>query len=357
MRSFVGNSFHPKLISLAIGSAEDLQAWVQGKLTNVTKVADPATVRKNYVRFKQEIIDAFARKNYTPKSTLVEEPYRHIDYRTLVMSPLEVPKVAQPTVGNVLPTYLTREVIEADLQKDAGAQLRVIGTPQFFKFLENSQLFQTIQELAVPQWLPFTNEVANSLMQGSSSLLLPAYARGLFAYPTLPRAVLFFRSLAASSTTEADGYLVVSYRHSPCQIHYIGPHKPQNLYFVQLRDSIDILLYKYGGQPIQIHPITVPQKEYTIKYSFGFPLRADAEASVFGVAIQHNSSVISIESPFTRALTEVGCALWRLAQCAAAKLDLLQAHPFVNCCHSESARLPLILIEGHHEGTCLTVCP
>ena len=187
------------------------------------------------MRFKREISDSFARKNYAPKSTLVEEPYRHIDYRALIMSPLEAPKVAQPTVGNVLPTYLTREVIEADLQKDAGARLRVIGTPQFLKFLENSQLFQTTQELAVPQWLPFTNEVANSLTQGCNSLLLPAYARGLFAYPTLPRAILFFRSLAASSITEVDGYFVVSYRHSPCQIHYIGPHKPQNLYLVTPR--------------------------------------------------------------------------------------------------------------------------
>ena len=126
---------------------------------------------------------------------------------------------------------------------------------------------------------------------------------------------------------------------------------------MQLRDSVDILLYKYGGQPSQIHPTTTPQKEYTAKYSFSIPLRAEAEASVFGIAIQHNSRVISFESPFTRALSEIGCALWRLAQCAAAKLDLLQAHPFVNCCHSELARLPLILIEGRHEGTCLTVCP
>ena len=152
-RSFVGNSFHPRLISLAIGSAEDLQAWVQGKLPSVTKIPDPATVRKNYVRFKREISDAFARKNYTPKSTLVEEPYRHIDYRALIMSPLEAPKVAQPTVGNVLPTYLTREVIEADLQKDASARLRVIGTPQFLKFLENSQLFQTTY--SSPPMAPF----------------------------------------------------------------------------------------------------------------------------------------------------------------------------------------------------------
>ena len=133
MRSFVGNSFHPRLVSLAIGNAEELQAWVQGKLPSVTKVAEPAAVRKNYVRFRRELCDAFTRKNYTPKSTLVEEPYRHIDYRALVMSPLEAPKVAQPTVGNVLPAYLTREAVQTDLQRDAETRLRVIGTPEFLK--------------------------------------------------------------------------------------------------------------------------------------------------------------------------------------------------------------------------------
>ena len=357
MRSFVGNSFHPKLISLAIGSAEDLQAWVQGKLPSITNIAVPTTVRKNYVRFRGEIIDAFARKNYTPKSTLVEEPYRHIDYRALVMSPLEAPKVAQPTVGNILPAYLTRDVAQADLRKDAETRLRVIGTSQFFKFLENSQLLPITQELAVPQWLPFTGEVANSLMHRCSLLLLSAYARGLFAYPTLPRTILFFRSLVVSNATETDGYIVVSYRYSPCQIHYLGPHKPENVYLVQLRDSIDILLFKYGGKPVQIHSLEVPHEAYIARYSYCWALHADAEACVVGIAIQQSSRVTSLESPFTRALSETGCALWRLAQCAAAKLDLLHSHACVSCCHSDLACLPLILIEGHLEGTCLSVCP
>ena len=32
IRSFVGNSFHPKLISLAIGTPDHVRAWIQGKL-------------------------------------------------------------------------------------------------------------------------------------------------------------------------------------------------------------------------------------------------------------------------------------------------------------------------------------
>ena len=222
MRSFVGNSFHPRLISLAIGSAEDLQAWVQGRFPSITKIPDPTTVRKNYVRFRQTIVDAFARKNYTPKSALVEEPYRHIDYRALVMSPLEAPKVAQPTVGNILPVYLTRDVVQADLHKDAETRLRVIGTSHFFRFLGHSQLLPITHELAVPQWLPFTGEVADSLMHDCNPLLLSAYLRGLFAYPTLPRTILFLRSLVISNTAETDGYIVVSHRYSPCQIHTLG---------------------------------------------------------------------------------------------------------------------------------------
>ena len=137
--------------------------------------------------------DPFARNNYTPKSELVAEPYRHHDYRAIVMSPIEAPKVAQPTVGKILPAYLTKEVTQADLQKDAEARLRVLGMPHFFRFLEDCQLAQYVHEIAVPQWIPFTNNVADSLVQGCSQLLLPAYARGLSAQPTLPRAILFFK--------------------------------------------------------------------------------------------------------------------------------------------------------------------
>ena len=356
IRSYVGNSFHPKLVSLALGSAEDLQAWVQGKLPSVTKVADPTTVRKYYLRLKQEISNTFARNNYTPKSELVAEPYRHHDYRSIVMSPIEAPKVAQPTVGNILPAYLTKEVIQNDLKKDAEARMRVLGMPQLLRFFEDSQLAQHAQQIAVPQWVPFTSNVADSLTQGSSLLLLPAYARGLFAQPTFSRAILFCKSLVASSTAEKDGFFVISYRHLPCQIHHIGSHKPENIYLVQFRDSLDILLFKYGGQPVQICPGAVHRKEYIARYSYCTTLVTEAEACVVGLAAQRNSNVVIAEAPFSRAFSETGCALWRLAQNAAAKADWLQAQSGINHCHRELERLPLVLIEGYFENSRLSVC-
>lgn len=109
IRSFVGNSFHPKLISIALGTPTDMQAWVKGLRPSTANIVDPITVRKNYLLLKQAIEREFAKRKYTPTSTLVQEPYRHHDFRALVMSPIDAPQVAQPTIGNLPPPYLTKD--------------------------------------------------------------------------------------------------------------------------------------------------------------------------------------------------------------------------------------------------------
>ena len=140
IRAFVGNSFHPKLVSIALGTPEDLQEWVRGRRPCTTNVAHPDTVRKYYVQFRQEISSSLERIKHVPMSALEPEPYRHHDYRALVMSPIEAPKVAQPTVGNIPPPYLTKEAIQGDQHNSATTSLRAIGTPQFLAFLEHAGL-------------------------------------------------------------------------------------------------------------------------------------------------------------------------------------------------------------------------
>ena len=135
IRSFVGNSFHPKLASLALGSPEDVQAWVKGLRPSVANIADPTTVRKYYLLLKQEIECVFAKCNYVPISTIAPEPYRQHDFRALVMSPIEMPQVAQPTVGNIPPPYLSKEALRRDTKQSADARLRAIGSPQFLQFI------------------------------------------------------------------------------------------------------------------------------------------------------------------------------------------------------------------------------
>ena len=94
----------------------------------------------------------------------------------------------------------------------------------------------------------------------------------------------------------------------------------------------------------------------TCPYSYCTAFVTDAEACVVGLAAQQTSNILIAEAPFSRAFSDTGCALWRLAQCAAAKADWLQTQGCINHCHRELERLPLVLIEGYFENCRLSVC-
>ena len=111
IRSFVGNSFHPKLISLAIGTPDHVRAWIQGKTECFFGVASPDDVRQGYISFRQTIENNLKISGRSTQITIVPEPYRHINYRNLVMSPVKKPPIAQPIVTQKLPHYLTKEAL------------------------------------------------------------------------------------------------------------------------------------------------------------------------------------------------------------------------------------------------------
>ena len=106
IRSFVGNSFHPKLISLAIGTSEHVRAWIQGRTDCFFGVATPDEVRKSYIAFKQAI----------------EEDFK-LNYRQLVMAPTNKPSVAQPIVAQKLPYYLTKDAVDNAIDE----RLHILG--------------------------------------------------------------------------------------------------------------------------------------------------------------------------------------------------------------------------------------
>lgn len=100
---------------------------------------------------KQAIEKDFATRMCKPE--IIQEPYRHLDFRVLVMSPLTKPQVAQPTIGNLLPVYLTKETAERDRKRELGKGLRTIGSPPFRQFLVDIKISALIDETAVPQRL------------------------------------------------------------------------------------------------------------------------------------------------------------------------------------------------------------
>ena len=303
-----------------------------------------------YIQLRQGITNSLERIKHSPKSVLEPEPYRHIDYRALVMSPLDKPTVAQPTVGNIPPPYLTKEAIQGDQRSQATSRLRAIGTPQFLAFLDQAGLNKYLDYIAVPQWLPFTSSIADALARASLAPLLAAYQQGLFAQKVLARVLLFLQSIVGSCPDGKTGFFVVDYKLNPLHIQYIGPPEAVNVYLIRLKETLDIMIFKYGGQLLPIRASAVSCKEYTVLYSYSATFFTKAVESVVGLAIQKGTHTWFVEAPFLHTFQEPGCALWRLAQGALAQANIFDSNPFVNHCHTVLAQLPLILVEGNIEG-------
>ena len=235
---------------------------------------------------------------------LEPEPYRHIDYRALVMSPLDKPLVAQPTVGNIPPPYLTKEAIQGDQRNQATSSLKAIGTPQFLAFLEQAGLSKYLDYIAVPQWLPFTSSIADALGRASLAPLLAAYQQGLFSQKVLARVLLFLRSIVGSCPICKTGFFVVDYKLNPLRIQYIGPPEAVNVYLIRLKETLDIMIFKYGGQPLPIRASAVSCKEYTVLYSYSATFFTKVVESVVGLAIQKRTHTCFVEAPFLHTFQE-----------------------------------------------------
>ena len=365
IRSFVGNSFHPKLVSIAIGTLENLKAWVRGRQPSITNIAHPDAVRKYYIQFRQEVVRSLERIKHSPKSDLEPEPYRRIDFRTLVMSPLDKPAVAQPTVGNIPPPYLTKEAIQGDQQNQAISRLKAIGTPHFLDFRKQAGLHHYLDRIAVPQWLPFTSTIADALGRTSSAPLLAVYQHALFLQKIFARVLLFLRSIVGSCSERKTGFLVIDYKSKPLHVQYLGPLEVVNIYLIRIEDSLDIMIFKYGGQPLSFRDRVVSCKDYTVSYGYSITLLSTVVECVVGIAIQKGPYTWFEEAPSLNAFQERGCALWRLAQGALARADIFANNPFVNHCHKILEQLPLILVEGkivNHQlcvlaSTAQALCP
>ena len=83
--------------------------------------------------------------------TIVPEPYRHINYRQLVMSPTNKPPIAQSIVAQKLPYYLTKEAIDNTNKDRREKRLDILGKEPLIQFIKDLHLFDYAEQAAVPQ--------------------------------------------------------------------------------------------------------------------------------------------------------------------------------------------------------------
>ena len=269
IRSFVGNSFHPKLISLAIGTPDHVRAWIQGKTECFFGVASPDDVRQGYVSFKQAIENNFKMTGRSTQITIVPEPYRHIDYRHLVMSPVNRPPIAQPIVAQKLPHYLTKEAIDNTNKERREKRFDILGKEPLIKFLTDLNLLDYAEQAAVPQWIFFNEEILQALCTLSvNSDALDTYQQELLHRCTYHRITLFLRQLLSTIKTADTGFIICWLAHQPAHMRYLGPSRAKHLYLLRLHDALEILLFKHGGEPVRIRQPSQSSSWYRSMFGF-----------------------------------------------------------------------------------------
>ena len=358
IRSFVGNSFHPKLISIAIGTSDHVRAWIQGRTECFFGVASPDNVRQGYITFKQAIESNLKSMSKNAQVNIAPEPYRHIDYRQLVMSPTHKPPIAQPIVAQKLPYYLTEEAIDNANKDRREKRLDIFGKEPLIHFMKDLHLFDYVEQAAVPQWIFVDEEIAQALCTLSAHVAaLDVYKQELLHYRSYHRVILFLRRLLSATKAADTGFVICWQAHQPLHIRYLGPSRVKHLYLLRLRDTLEILLFKHGGGSLRIRQPSQSSPWYRSMFGFQTDPQGVGTEHLCVFALQQERICTITEKPWTHSLAEPGCALWRLSHCLLAEEGRVCKEPFANVCHLLLGNFPVIIIGGLLQDWCLSICP
>ena len=106
VRDFCGNSFHPSLISAALGTDDQLQQWVQGTNDAQPCATELPCVKDAYAKYRhllQLVIEQASNKGYQLKSDRIdfEAKWQHLAPKTATV-PVQPPAIRQPMVFSFL---------------------------------------------------------------------------------------------------------------------------------------------------------------------------------------------------------------------------------------------------------------
>ena len=321
-------------------------------------VASPDDVRQGYVPFKQAIENNLKMTGRNTQVTIVPEPYRHIDYRQLVMSPVNRPPIAQPIVAQKLPYYLTKEAIDNTNKDRREKRKDILGKEPLIKFLTDLNLLDYAEQTAVPQWIFFNEEIVQALCTLSvNNEALDTYRQELLHHCTYHRITLFLRQLLNTIKTADTGFIICWLAHQPTHMRYLGPSRAKHLYLLRLHDTLEILLFKHGGESLRIRQPSKPSSLYRSTFGFQTNPQGVGTEHLCAFAIQQERICTITEKPWTHSLVEPGCALWRLSHFLLAAEKQVCKEPFANVCHLLLGNFPVILIGGFLQDWCLSICP
>ena len=186
---------------------------------------------------------------------------------------------------------------------------------------------------------------------------LNVYQQELLHHCTYHRIILFLRQLLITIKIADTGFIVCWLAHQPIHVRYLGPSRATNLYLLRLQDTLEILLFKHGGDPVRIQQPLQSSPWYRSMFGFQTNPQGVGTERLCAFAIQQERICTITEKPWTHSFVEPGCALWRLSHLLLAAENNVCKEPFANVCHLALGNFPVVLIGGLLQDWCLSICP
>ena len=194
----------------------------------------------------------------------------------------------------------------------------------------------------------FNEEIVQALCTLSAdSDALNVYQQELLHHCTYHRIILFLRQLLITIKIADTGFIVCWLAHQPIHVRYLGPSRAANLYLLRLHDTLEILLFKPGGDPVRIQQPLQSSPWYRSMFGFQTKPQGVGTERLCAFAIQQERICTITEKPWTHSFVEPGCALWRLSHLLLAAENNVRKEPFANVCHLALGNFPVVLIGGY----------
>ena len=122
--------------------------------------------------------------------------------------------------------------------------------------------------------------------------------------------MLFLRCV--STKDGLTGFVVIWTVYQPLHVRYIGPQRVEHIYLLRLHDSLEVMLFKYGGDAVSIRQPAEHNPTYKAMFGYRNAIVTATASCLCAIALQQGPICIVTEMPCFYGLVEPGCALWRL---------------------------------------------
>ena len=163
--SAVGNSFHPALISAALGTTQQLHAWLSGSCLDVLNVASPQQVIQRFPSYLAEIDKLIQGKPIYKH--IVRTPYRQLNYEISLFRTVKPPAILPLQLRPSIPRQLQIAAVRAKTHDLRNRRLRAIDA-EVANILSQSSLNDLLESWYSPLYHPLKDTVS-VVMEGTGN--------------------------------------------------------------------------------------------------------------------------------------------------------------------------------------------